>query len=100
MSHVRNAWYAACWTDELKAALPKGISILGEPILLWRNASGTLTALKDRCLHRLVPLSSGRCEDENLRRMYHGLRYDRLGELLEIPGRRKSRNSAGYVPTH
>jgi vanillate O-demethylase monooxygenase subunit len=85
-SYVRNAWYVASWTHDLKPATPLGVHILGERIVLWRNSSGVVTALEDRCVHRLAPLSLGRCEGEKLRCMYHGLLYDRAGNVIEIPG--------------
>ncbi|WP_240345062.1 Rieske 2Fe-2S domain-containing protein [Novosphingobium sp. THN1] len=62
MSYVRNAWYVAGWSHELAKEIPLALSILGERIVVWRSASGTLNALEDRCIHRLAPLSLGRCE--------------------------------------
>jgi len=86
MTYVRNAWYVAAWAHEIVPDCPLGVRILNEPIVLWRNASGGLVALEDRCVHRLAPLSLGRCEGEKLRCMYHGLLYDRTGRVVEIPG--------------
>ncbi len=89
MSYVRNAWYVASWGHDLKPNAPVGMHILGEPIVLWRNSDGALTALQDRCVHRMAPLSIGRCEGENLRCMYHGLLFNRSGSVIEIPGQAK-----------
>ena len=83
---VRNAWYVAAWANELKSEKPFAIRILDEPLVIWRNAQGELTALEDRCVHRLAPLSLGRCEGDKLRCMYHGLLFDRDGKVVEIPG--------------
>lgn len=85
MSYVRNAWYVAAWTPDLPEDKPAGVEILGEPIVLWR-ADGELVAHEDRCVHRLAQLSLGRCEGASLRCMYHGLRFDREGRCIEIPG--------------
>lgn len=85
-SHVRNAWYVAGWSTELEVATPFAISILGEPIVIFRSESGAVHALEDRCVHRLAPLSLGRCEGEQLRCMYHGLLYGPDGAVTEIPG--------------
>ena len=84
--YVRNAWYVAGWSMELETARPAAISILDEPIVLYRAESGRLAALEDRCVHRLAPLSLGRCEGERLRCMYHGLLYDPDGTVAAIPG--------------
>jgi vanillate O-demethylase monooxygenase subunit len=84
--YVRNAWYVAGWSHELEAGKPFPASILDEPIVIYRGESGRLVALEDRCVHRLAPLSLGRCEGERLRCMYHGLLYDPDGKVAEIPG--------------
>jgi len=85
-AYVRNAWYVAAWSHELEAAKPIAASILDEPIVIYRSESGRLVALEDRCVHRLAPLSLGRCEGDRLRCMYHGLLYDPDGSVAEIPG--------------
>lgn len=86
MSYVRNAWYVAGWTQDLNVDQPMAVRILGERIVLWRSGSGRLNALEDRCVHRLAPLSLGRCEGEHLRCMYHGLLFSADGQVTEIPG--------------
>jgi len=91
MNYVRNAWYAASWACDIAAEKLLGIRILNDPIVIWRNAAGALTAFEDRCIHRLAPLSLGRCEGEKLRCMYHGLLYDRTGRVVDIPGQEKNR---------
>jgi vanillate O-demethylase monooxygenase subunit len=86
MSYVRNAWYVACWSRDLAPEKPFAITILGQRVVIWRSASGALNALEDRCVHRLAPLSLGRCEGERLRCMYHGLLFGADGKVAEIPG--------------
>jgi phenylpropionate dioxygenase-like ring-hydroxylating dioxygenase large terminal subunit len=85
VTYVRNTWYVAAWADELEPDKPNAVSILGEPIVLWRS-DGKLTAFEDRCPHRFAPLSLGRCEGATLRCMYHGLRFDADGKCVEVPG--------------
>ncbi|MFO1505007.1 MAG: aromatic ring-hydroxylating dioxygenase subunit alpha [Steroidobacteraceae bacterium] len=85
MKYVRNAWYVAAWSQDVSADQPVAISILGDPIVLWR-AENAIVALEDRCVHRLAPLSMGRCEKSHLRCMYHGFLYDSAGQVVEIPG--------------
>jgi phenylpropionate dioxygenase-like ring-hydroxylating dioxygenase large terminal subunit len=86
MAYVRNAWYVAAWSCDLSPATPFAISILGDPIVIWRSDDGVLSALEDRCVHRFAPLSLGRCEGRRLRCMYHGLLYEPSGQVVEIPG--------------
>jgi len=86
VSYVRNAWYVAGWEQELAPETPLAITILGVRIVVWRTRSGSVHALEDRCVHRLAPLSLGRCEGERLRCMYHGALFDPDGQIVEIPG--------------
>lgn len=84
--YVRNCWYVAAWDYELKSGELISRTILGEPIVLYRASDGALVALADRCCHRFAPLSLGRIEGDDLRCMYHGLKFDRSGRCIEIPG--------------
>jgi vanillate O-demethylase monooxygenase subunit len=90
MTYARNAWYVAAWTDDLLAGRPYAARILDDPIVIYRaDESGQLVALEDRCVHRLAPLSLGRCEGERLRCMYHGLLFNADGTVAQIPGQEK-----------
>jgi phenylpropionate dioxygenase-like ring-hydroxylating dioxygenase large terminal subunit len=86
MNYVRNAWYVAGWARDLADDTPFAITVIGDPLVLYRAGSGRLVALEDRCVHRLAPLSLGRCEGERLRCLYHGLLFDPDGKVAEIPG--------------
>lgn len=86
MTYVHNAWYVAAWSCDLDAARPFAVTILDEPVVIWRSEAGALAALEDRCVHRLAPLSLGRCEGANLRCMYHGLLFAPDGKVAQIPG--------------
>lgn len=86
MTYVRNAWYVAGWSCDLATGQPFAVTILGEPVVIYRVPAGRMVALEDRCVHRLAPLSRGRCEGENLRCLYHGLLFDPSGQVIEIPG--------------
>lgn len=83
--YLRNAWYMAGWDRDFAPGTPKAETILDEPIVFYRTDGG-MVAMEDRCIHRLAPLSRGRCEGENLRCMYHGLLFDPSGACIEIPG--------------
>jgi vanillate O-demethylase monooxygenase subunit len=87
---LKNCWYVAAWSDQLPVGGIHALSIINEPVVLYRAADGTLVALEDRCCHRSAPLSKGRLEDGcNLRCMYHGLKFDPTGLCIEIPGQDK-----------
>jgi vanillate O-demethylase monooxygenase subunit len=86
MAYVQNAWYVASWSKDLPPGKAVGVKILGRRVVLWRNEEGSVQALEDRCVHRLAPLSHGRCEGANLRCMYHGLLFAPGGKVIAIPG--------------
>ncbi len=86
MTFIRNYWYVASWAHELSPTHPTAITIIGEPLVLFRTAAGDAAALEDCCCHRSAPLSHGRCESGLLRCMYHGLLFDGTGKCVRIPG--------------
>src|SRR5512145_1759706 len=63
---VRNQWYVASWDHEIDRA-PHARTICGEPIVLYRKFDRTVVALQDACPHRLLPLSMGIKEGDNIR---------------------------------
>jgi phenylpropionate dioxygenase-like ring-hydroxylating dioxygenase large terminal subunit len=82
---LRNGWYSAIWSHELKDK-PVGRTFLNEKVVLFRNASGQVGALEDRCCHRAAPLSRGELAGEYLACGYHGLKFDVNGQCVEVPG--------------
>jgi phenylpropionate dioxygenase-like ring-hydroxylating dioxygenase large terminal subunit len=86
MTYARNTWYVAAWSHQIEVGKPSAMNILGDRLVLFRTESGRVTVLEDRCVHRMAPLSLGRCEGERLRCMYHGMLFDTDGKVVEIPG--------------
>lgn len=82
---LRNAWYAAAWDHEV-GEQPLGRTILGEPVVMFRDAAGKVAALEDRCCHRGLPLSCGRVSGDEIECGYHGLTFDRTGACVRVPG--------------
>lgn len=81
----KNAWYVAGMTHELPVQGVISRTICSIPLALFRAESGEVSALLDRCPHRLFPLSAGRVESDGLRCGYHGLVFDGSGRCREIP---------------
>jgi vanillate O-demethylase monooxygenase subunit len=82
---IRNHWYVAAWDGEV-GRKPLARTLLGEPIVLYRKINGEVVALADACPHRLLPLSMGMVEGDNLRCRYHGVMFDGAGKCVEMPG--------------
>jgi len=81
-----NSWYVAAWNHELIDGKKLARTILEKPIVLYRGASGKIAALDDRCCHRAAPLSMGRVEGDDIRCMYHGMKFASDGKCIQIPG--------------
>jgi vanillate O-demethylase monooxygenase subunit len=91
---VRNAWYVAAWTHDLEPGRIVARTIIDQPLALYRTADGAIVAFEDRCCHRFAPLSLGRLEGDDLRCMYHGLKFAPDGRCIEIPGQPRIPHSA------
>lgn len=83
---LRNSWYVLGWSKDVDARQgPVGRVVIGEPVVLWRDAEGALHAMEDRCPHRHAALSLGRVEGDTLRCQYHGMRFGPDGRCLSMP---------------
>src|SRR5919199_1096219 len=83
--HLPRYWYVACLSADLRAK-PIARTVLGQPLVLFRDSGGAPSALLDRCPHRNVPLSLGRVRDGCLECRYHGWRFDGDGACRAVPG--------------
>jgi phenylpropionate dioxygenase-like ring-hydroxylating dioxygenase large terminal subunit len=79
----------ACWHPVAYAAdvgrTPRAATLLGEPLVLWRDGQGALHAFRDVCVHRGTALSLGRVEGDEIVCAYHGWRYRGDGACTAIP---------------
>jgi phenylpropionate dioxygenase-like ring-hydroxylating dioxygenase large terminal subunit len=86
---LRDAWYFAASSAELKAGAQFRREILGQPVMLGRTKQGEPFALRDICPHRAVPLSAGRQVDTNgaatVECPYHGWRFGTDGQCKLLP---------------
>jgi phenylpropionate dioxygenase-like ring-hydroxylating dioxygenase large terminal subunit len=82
---ARNHWYVIAAADEV-GTQPLGRVVLGDPIVLFRDAAGAAVALADRCPHRRYPLSLGQVDAGNLVCGYHGFTFDGCGHCVAVPG--------------
>ena len=84
---MRRYWVPALQSSEI--ALPDGpqvrIQLMGEKLLAFRDSSGQVGLIDEFCSHRGVSLFFGRNEEGGIRCAYHGLKFNRLGECIEVP---------------
>ncbi len=82
---LREAWYYAAPSRRLKRRAMLAKVMLGEPILIGRDAAGALFALRDLCPHRGMRLSAGRFDGHRVECCYHGWQFDTSGRCTLIP---------------
>ena len=83
---VKNMWYVAAFSADVKPGKCLGRRFLDEPVVLFRTVDGELSALTDRCSHRAFPLSEGHVDGKVLRCAYHGLEFAPSGVCVHVPG--------------
>jgi len=80
-------WYVACRTADLRATAPLARTVLGVPLVLFRDGAGRAAALLDRCPHRNTPLSLGKVvAPGHVECPYHGWQFDGTGRCRVVPG--------------
>ena len=84
---MRRYWMPAALSSELPGAdcPPVRVRLLGERLVAFRDSSGNTGLIDEFCAHRRASLFLGRNEENGLRCVYHGWKYDRNGNCLETP---------------
>jgi 5,5'-dehydrodivanillate O-demethylase len=68
--------------------VPQRVRMLGEDLVLFRSAEGTLALVSERCPHRGASLACGMIEQGGIRCCYHGWKFDLTGRCVETPAER------------
>ncbi len=88
---MRQYWIPAALSSELKAdGTPVRIMLLNEKLIAFRDTEGRVGIMDHRCPHRCASLFFGRNEEDGLRCVYHGWKFDVDGnclDMLNIPER-------------
>ncbi len=85
MEFLKNYWYPLALSSEVTAHKPYGTSLLGDPLVLFRDGNGRVLCLHDACPHQGTPLSLGSVKEGNLECAYHGWQFGEGGECKKIP---------------
>jgi phthalate 4,5-dioxygenase oxygenase subunit len=83
----RRYWWPACLSSELpeKDGAPLRVRLLGEDLIAYRDTTGAVGLLDAYCPHRRAPMFFGRNEACGLRCVYHGWKFDRNGDCIDMP---------------
>ena len=90
---MRHYWQPVALVDEFNPALDarmairpvKAMRLLGQDLVLFKDAQGQYGLLDRDCPHRGADLSFGRHEGDGLRCPFHGWKFDVSGQCLETP---------------
>jgi phthalate 4,5-dioxygenase oxygenase subunit len=84
---LRRFWMPALLSEELPEpdCRPVRVRLLGEDLVAFRATSGQVGLLAENCPHRGASVYFGRNEDEGLRCVYHGWKFDTTGRCVDMP---------------
>ncbi|MCH7608025.1 MAG: Rieske 2Fe-2S domain-containing protein [Chloroflexi bacterium] len=83
---MRRYWHPIAGSSQLDAENPtKAVRLLGEDLVLYRDASGTLGLLEPSCPHRKASLLYGIPEPNGIRCCYHGWIMNETGRCVDQP---------------
>jgi phenylpropionate dioxygenase-like ring-hydroxylating dioxygenase large terminal subunit len=83
---MRQYWMPAAKSSELEVdGPPMRLMLLGEKLIAFRDSKGRVGIMSHLCPHRGASLFLGRNEQNGLRCLYHGWKFDVAGNTVEMP---------------
>ncbi len=77
-------WHPVALRGDVESQ-PLAVTLLGHPLVLWRDASHVVHAWADQCPHRGARLSLGQVRDGKLVCAYHGWQFAGSGQCTLVP---------------
>jgi phenylpropionate dioxygenase-like ring-hydroxylating dioxygenase large terminal subunit len=82
---MRRYWVPALLSWEIEAdGAPLRLRLLGERLVAFRDTSGRAGLLSEQCPHRGASLWLGRNEEDGLRCVYHGWKFNVSGQCINM----------------
>ncbi|WP_273368659.1 Rieske 2Fe-2S domain-containing protein, partial [Alicyclobacillus herbarius] len=94
---MRRYWIPVAAEVELERKWTKKVRILGEDLVLYRDRSGELGLIAERCPHRGASLAYGIPEQDGIRCPYHGWCFNHKGECTDQPNEPEDTNFAKKI---
>lgn len=76
---------------------PIRVRLLGEDLIAFRSTSGEVGMVANSCPHRGASMFFGRNEEDGLRCVYHGWKFDTAGVCVDMPSEPAESNFRGKV---
>jgi len=97
---LREYWIPFLFSWEIEAnGSPERVRLLGENLLAVRDSSGRPGLIAEQCPHRGASLYFGRNEENGLRCIYHGWKFDVAGRCVDMPSEPPDSNFQWKVRT-
>jgi len=83
----RQYWIPFLLSSELPEpdCAPQRMRLLGEDLIAYRDTSGRVGMVANACPHRGASMFFGRNEEDGLRCVYHGWKFDLSGACTDMP---------------
>jgi len=84
---LRRYWVPVILSSEIGEAdgPQQRVTLMGEKLIAFRDSEGKVGLIDEFCSHRGASLFFARNEENGLRCSYHGLKFNRHGECVEVP---------------
>ena len=79
-----NHWYAVEFSRALDRGQVQEVRFWNRSVAVYRGEDGRVRAIENRCAHRQLPLSEGEVVKNHLVCVYHGWKYNGVGELVDV----------------
>ncbi|HEY4134665.1 MAG TPA: Rieske 2Fe-2S domain-containing protein [Alphaproteobacteria bacterium] len=84
---LRRFWVPAVMSSEVAEpdSPPVKVKLLGEELIAFRDTSGRVGVVQEKCAHRTASLWLGRNEECGIRCVFHGWKFDVDGNCVDMP---------------
>src|SRR5262249_36333045 len=85
--YFRRFWQPIALSRELAEpdGAPIRVRVMGEDLVAFRDTKGRVGLVEPHCAHRGADLFFGRNEEDGIRCIYHGWKYDVEGKCVDLP---------------
>jgi nitrite reductase/ring-hydroxylating ferredoxin subunit len=83
---LRHYWCPVLRSDYVEpGGAPRKVRLFGNDHVVFRNKEGRVGMMDEKCPHRCASLQLARNEEDGLRCIFHGWKFDMDGNVVEMP---------------
>lgn len=97
---MRQFWHAVARSDDLAPGRALPLRIMNEDYTLFRGMGGRAQVIAQRCPHRGSLMHLGWVENDDIRCVYHGWKYDCSGRCVEAPAEKEGFAQSVRMPVY